>query len=248
MDTAIARSTAFAIAVLSSALVCAPARAVQTPPCEALPGAGDYAFGCTQAREASLTLVEPTKSDPDNSVTLFTNGFQGWIKESSFGIAGPDGDLNYLAGVYSGTSYKNFFAFDVGGQANVTSAKLTVYSGLISTKMSYSLFGATAVVQQLENGFSPNLTLYDALGTGVKYGSAIIAPNSSFQNIVFTLNAAAVTQINKTAGVKNGTFAVSGDAAVPEPSTWAMMLAGFAGLGLVAYRRRVKRQAAAASA
>jgi hypothetical protein len=26
--------------------------------------------------------------------------------------------------------------------------------------------------------------------------------------------------------------------AVPEPSTWAMMLLGFAGLGLVAYRRR----------
>jgi hypothetical protein len=30
-------------------------------------------------------------------------------------------------------------------------------------------------------------------------------------------------------------------AAVPEPSTWIMMIAGFAGLGLVAYRRKSKR-------
>jgi hypothetical protein len=32
----------------------------------------------------------------------------------------------------------------------------------------------------------------------------------------------------------NGTFAIGG--AVPEPSTWAMMLLGFAGLGFVGYR------------
>jgi hypothetical protein len=35
----------------------------------------------------------------------------------------------------------------------------------------------------------------------------------------------------------NGTFAV---AAVPEPSTWAMMILGFAGVGFMAYRRKSK--------
>ena len=29
-------------------------------------------------------------------------------------------------------------------------------------------------------------------------------------------------------------------AAVPEPSTWAMMLLGFAGIGFLAYRRKSK--------
>jgi hypothetical protein len=28
--------------------------------------------------------------------------------------------------------------------------------------------------------------------------------------------------------------------AVPEPSTWAMMILGFAGLGFMAYRRKLK--------
>ena len=34
-----------------------------------------------------------------------------------------------------------------------------------------------------------------------------------------------------------GTATVS---AVPEPSTWAMLLLGFAGLGFMAYRRKAK--------
>jgi PEP-CTERM motif len=36
-------------------------------------------------------------------------------------------------------------------------------------------------------------------------------------------------------------FAAAGfSSGVPEPSTWAMMLIGFAGLGLMAYRRQKK--------
>jgi hypothetical protein len=34
----------------------------------------------------------------------------------------------------------------------------------------------------------------------------------------------------------NGTFTT----AVPEPSTWAMLLLGFAGIGFMAYRRKTK--------
>jgi len=42
-----------------------------------------------------------------------------------------------------------------------------------------------------------------------------------------------------------GTFAIS---AVPEPSTWVMMIMGFAGLGLVAHRRARKSHAATVTA
>jgi PEP-CTERM motif len=36
----------------------------------------------------------------------------------------------------------------------------------------------------------------------------------------------------------NMAFSITGVGAVPEPSTWAMMILGFAGLGFMAYRRR----------
>jgi hypothetical protein len=38
-------------------------------------------------------------------------------------------------------------------------------------------------------------------------------------------------------GQWGGSFGVAPPAIVPEPSTWAMMLAGFAGLALAGYRR-----------
>ena len=40
-------------------------------------------------------------------------------------------------------------------------------------------------------------------------------------------------------GANGVDFVLTGEvSAVPEPSTWAMMILGFAGLGIMAYRRR----------
>ena len=48
----------------------------------------------------------------------------------------------------------------------------------------------------------------------------------------------------KPAVIENGTYTIGPGtevtAAVPEPSTWAMMMIGFAGLGLLAYRGKSK--------
>jgi hypothetical protein len=39
-------------------------------------------------------------------------------------------------------------------------------------------------------------------------------------------------------GPFNASFSLTGVGAVPEPSTWAMMILGFAGIGFMAYRRK----------
>jgi hypothetical protein len=44
---------------------------------------------------------------------------------------------------------------------------------------------------------------------------------------------------------ENGAFSLTGPGAVPEPSIWAMLLIGFAGLGFQGYRRTVKARFAA---
>jgi hypothetical protein len=49
-----------------------------------------------------------------------------------------------------------------------------------------------------------------------------------------------------TASEPGAGFGFAYDSAVPEPSTWAMMLIGFAGLGLAGYRRRQKARIGAA--
>jgi hypothetical protein len=40
---------------------------------------------------------------------------------------------------------------------------------------------------------------------------------------------------------QNDVLTISAVAAVPEPSTWAMMILGFAGVGFMAHRRNGKR-------
>jgi PEP-CTERM motif len=71
-------------------------------------------------------------------------------------------------------------------------------------------------------------------------------PNGNVDWTAFTLSAAGLTSVTITA--ENGgffkemkQFQISGleqVAAVPEPATWAMMLLGFAGVGVMAYRRK----------
>ena len=154
-----------------------------------------------------------------------------------------------MAGVYNGSTHSNFFVFNLAGvDRPVTSAKLMVYSGTISAELDYSLYGATQAITQLSNGVSPDTTLYDELGQGVKYGSFVIDSGNSAHTLMLALNAAAVSGINAAILGRKTAIAISGAAiAVPEPSTWITMLAGFAGLGLAAYQQASRRRAASAA-
>jgi hypothetical protein len=235
MDVINGRSTALtgaiAVAFLSGALACQSARA------------DSYAFGNTEYSSdyATLTLQEGSQS-----VTLSTNGFQGWISQSCCNDAGSAYQASHMAGVYGGSSHDNFFVFkNAGVNSPVTSAKLKLYAGAITAELDYSLYGATDAISQLAGGIRPDASLYAELGQGVKYGSFVIDSGNSMQHLMFALNAAAVSDINAAIRGRKTAIAISGAAiAVPEPSAWIMMLAGFAGLGLAAYRRVARGQAA----
>jgi hypothetical protein len=203
-------------------------------------------FGNTESPSDYGTLTLQEGSDP---VNLSTDGFQGWVGNDSVNFAGPDGNTNHLVGVYSGSSHNNFFAFDIASaKSTVTSGKLTLYSGTIAGELDYSLYGATQAITQLGNGVSRNTALYNELGQGVKYGSFLIDSGNSAHTLMLTLNAAAVSGIDAAILGRKTAIAISGAAiAVPEPSTWIMMLAGFAGLGLAAYQCAARGRVASAA-
>ena len=223
----------FAAGILCGALTCGPASAV-TPK-------DAYAFGDTGLPQdyAKLILQEGSQS-----VTLSDGGFQGWVSGDTFNFTSPDPvNTSYMAGVYAGSARNNFFVFNLAGvNRTVTSAKLVLYAGTISTELNYSLYGATQAISQLSNSASPDAALYSQLATGPKFGSVNINSGNSLHTLMLTLNASAVTDINSIISSRKVLkFAISGHAdPVPEPSTWIMMLAGFAGLGLAAYRRAAR--------
>jgi hypothetical protein len=79
--------------------------------------------------------------------------------------------------------------------------------------------------------------------TGLTIGTPIVALGSF--NEVATVNP--VTGVVETPLLNIDAPHAMDFVAAPEPSTWAMMLLGFAGLGLMGYRASAKRRAALAA-
>jgi hypothetical protein len=213
-------------ALVAGVLSCAPANA-------------QYAFGYSD-NDLQETLILSTKTGP---VTLNTNGFQGFFSDSLSNTAGPDGSANYIVGALGpGANANNFFAFDISklGGVKVTGVTLSVSSYSISDNLTYYLGDASALANagKLANGVSPDLTIFNALGHG-GLGAFALTPADSNTTVSFQLNGLAVGAINRDIARGDDYFALGGTLSpVPEPSTWAMMLAGFAGLGVLGYRRR----------
>jgi hypothetical protein len=70
------------------------------------------------------------------------------------------------------------------------------------------------------------------LANGTEIGSFAYSTNPS------NINALVIGAFDSTSDFQNITLDQTQVAAVPEPSTWAMMVLGFGGLGFLAYRRK----------
>jgi PEP-CTERM motif len=94
---------------------------------------------------------------------------------------------------------------------------------------------------------TPNDVIFDALGVKVTLNQQI---PDALESAGITTNAIAIDVTGLVSGhVDIGqSFAsiVGSSSAVPEPSTWAMMLVGFAGLGFAGYRKAARRSAVTA--
>ena len=123
------------------------------------------------------------------------------------------------------------------------------YSAATTLDVSYSGDLMLGLIDNLENGLGFQSMEFYVLANGntvldVNLGNLAVA-ESFFSDTVLNLGSYSGPAVDLTFGYKNliadGSggfgfdFAVGG--AVPEPSTWAMMLLGFAGLGFAGYRR-----------
>ncbi len=186
--------------------------------------------------------------------------FQGFIGNvnvtASPSVGGPNGrNTSYAAGSNGGRFLIDYLGFNLASLpssvTSITSATLVMPSGTVTSDLTYTLFGATQWVTQLETPADQNATLYANLVAGATsdpYGSFQVDATNSVIDLMFGLGGSAVADINAAIGSKS-VFALAGQvsaaASAPEPSTWVMLLAGFAGLGVVAHRRAAKRRVAA---
>ncbi|MBR0697815.1 PEP-CTERM sorting domain-containing protein [Bradyrhizobium lablabi] len=159
---------------------------------------------------ASLLCLTPAKADIVYNLS-FVGGGTGVL----------DLNLSTLSSAYNLNG--NIAPYFVSLQINNVDGQ----NFLITT----SNLGTGGYIQTGTAGQIYTLTVNEKAPTGVPDGTDYISVYTSSANVYSTPYGHGEASINFTI---NGPFV----AAVPEPSTWAMLIAGFAAIGLLAYRRR----------
>ena len=137
-------------------------------------------------------------------------------------------------------------AFFVDDSAHEDLSQLVSLVGGVQYTLSFALY---ATQSGANNPFSFSLmdsVGVDNLSTLTNSGSTTNDPVGQWTSYSYTFTAPTSTQYLLDFDFVSGATpakdvlldAVSIAAAVPEPSTWAMMIAGFLGLGFMAYRRK----------
>jgi hypothetical protein len=170
-----------------------------------------------------------------NLNTTFTATY---IFDTNVGVQGHDSQQNY---VYGGSAIPAITpaisaALDINGHTFTTNG--SYFSELyLLNRATTGTFQAYSDIRPsndtiLYNAIytnDPNAPVLTSLTTPFTYSYQANANFNQGNQSVFQFGSDGLTLFSNTVTLTNG---------VPEPSTWAMMILGFAGVGFVAYRRR----------
>jgi hypothetical protein len=162
---------------------------------------------------------------------------------------------NYLVGECDscgrGGDYNNYFTFNLANvSGTITGATLSAFNptfvnGLLSTWSVWDVSTPIALIDVNRSaGDATGLSIFNDFQSGILFGSLNVSGVANDSLVSVELNSNALAALNAGRG---GQFAIGGTlrqgqnvipGAVPEPSTWAMMLIGFGAIGFSMRRRR----------
>ncbi|MGA8447178.1 MAG: PEPxxWA-CTERM sorting domain-containing protein [Roseiarcus sp.] len=191
-------------------------------------------------------------SFPELQMDFPTGGYEFALTGGNMGPAFAN--IHYDGDAYSNTPELTAASYNALQGMN-PSDPLTVDFNMMEVSQN-ATEGANAIFFSITDLSTGTTVFSDALptdATSVTIGSGTLAAGQIY---VFDLlfddritgddgNGTPITQFYDTH--TNGLFATAGITPVPEPSTWAMMLIGFAGIGYAGYRSARKRSVAAAA-
>jgi hypothetical protein len=199
---------------------------------------------------AGLAAVAFLASAPAQAEVIFSGSTLACFGSScstlaSFGSNTHDEGLTFTGSTFGGTTTGNVLT--VSNFGNLDLSRLD--RGQSFNDYDGDLF-ALALTFTLPSGVNPSPGS-DDIFTAILQGSATTGSNGdvvvtfsdssesyTYPGGTFTVNVNGLTVTTQHDTDIAGT--ITAVAAVPEPSTWAMMILGFAGLGFMGYRRKSK--------
>jgi hypothetical protein len=178
--------------------------------------------------------VQSTVMAPSSSPFLFGPTTTEAIVQGGSGPTFVDGQPFAISTVLTDKAYATTL---IGGASNVADALLGPQDEIFGTANQFGNVGTAT--STFDFRFQGDLLLgaIDSLDFSIVVNGAQIFTGSSVSDDVIDLGSNFGPNIDLTIN-GFGAFVIGGVVeAVPEPSTWALMLLGFAGLGFVGYRR-----------
>jgi len=199
--------------------------------------ADTFLFGLTSNQVVSLVTNVGTFT---TAMSQFTPGVNnsGWWSATASNINTND---NYLVGTIVGGSFNDFFTFAIPqGVGVITSATLSAPRGnTAGVPFTFSLFDVSTDAATLNNNTGTSAAIFNDLGSGVLYGSALITDLNLPNPLTVSLDAEALAALN---GARGSFFSIGGTltpSSVPEPRSvvlLASLLLAFAPLRKLARR------------
>ena len=179
--------------------------------------------------------VQSAVMAPSSSPFLFGPTTTEAIVQGGSGPTFVDGQPFAISTVLTDKAYATTL---IGGASNVADALLGPQDEIFGTANQFGNVGtATSTFDFLFQG-DLLLGAIDSLDFSIVVNGAQIFTGSSVSDDVIDLGSKFGPNIDLTIN-GFGAFVIGGVVeAVPEPSTWALMLLGFAGLGFVGYRTK----------
>jgi len=187
--------------------------------------------GSSGASVQGVAGRDPSVSAYGNAVGIGIDVSANISLQYSFEVIGPSGIVPETVPVRA-TSILSVSGASLGGGTWTSTAEISLDSRSLSITSSNSISPSTLIFEKTFN-----------LLTDTPYSVSLSA---DFQAQSFVVGDAANdvgASVDPTLSAPNGYsifFSKGISSAVPEPSTWAMLLLGFVGIGFMAYRRKSK--------